>query len=310
MVIDGLNVLSDQKECLNGGKVIVIDNFSEDGSAHKIESAINNAGWSFWVEQLNMPRNGGFAYGNNAGIKYAIGGENKADYLVLLNPDTLVRPNAIEELIKFMEMHPNVGVAGSRLENVEGRIECSAHQFPSPVGELLESARLGFLTKFFAKFEVTPALRDVPHPCDWVSGSSMIIRRQVIEEIGYLDEEFFLYFEEVDFFQRIAKTKWQVWYVPSSVVMHIEGASTEIKVAKRRPSYWFESRRRYYVKHYGVLGLIAADALWTLGWLSYKLRRTLQLGTFGPLTEPPWLTFDILFGDVKALFSQKIWTIK
>jgi len=209
-----------------------------------------------------------------------------------------------------MDEHPAVGIAGSRLENVNGVIECSAHQFHSPRSELLEGAGLGLLTKLLPGYEVTPPLLDRAHPCDWVSGSSMIIRRKVIEDIGTMDEGFFLYFEEVDFFQRAARAGWQTWYVPESVVMHIEGASTGIKSTKRRPAYWYNSRRRYFVKHYGVSGLILADLLWSLGRLTFLIRRFLRLGAQGELRDPKWLMFDLLWGDLRATLTGQVWRLE
>jgi GT2 family glycosyltransferase len=135
----------------------------------------------------------------------------------------------------------------------------------------------------------------------------MIIRRKVIEDIGMMDEGFFLYFEEVDFFQRAARAGWQTWYVPESIVMHIEGASTGIKSIKRRPAYWYNSRRRYFVKHYGVSGLLLADLLLSLGRLTFSIRRFLRLGAQGELQDPKWFMFDLLLSDFRALITGKIW---
>ncbi|MBC7756003.1 MAG: glycosyltransferase family 2 protein, partial [Bdellovibrio sp.] len=140
----------------------------------------------------------------------------------------------------------------------------------------------------------------------WVSGASMMIRRQLINEIGLLDENFFLYFEEVDFFHRAKVAGWQTWYVPVAKVMHIEGAATGIKSAKRRPQYWYDSRRRYFIKHQGVFALVCADILWGLGRLSYVLRRAIKFGGQGDNTDPKWLAWDLLAGDAKSLVTGKI----
>ncbi len=309
LVINSLRALDLQKGALGGGQVLIIDNASGDGSAEKIASAIDAEGWEAWSSIMPMSKNGGFAYGNNIGFSKAFSSDDHVDYLMLLNPDSVAREGALEHLIAFMEKHPEVGIAGSRLENEDGGIECSAHKFHSPISELLDGARLGILDLFLSNYEVTPPLRDEAHRCDWVSGSSMIIRREVIEEIGMMDEGFFLYFEEVDFFQRAAKAGWQTWYVPESVVMHIEGASTGIKSTRRRPEYWYESRRRYLVKHYGVLALILADLLWSIGRLTFFMRRFLKLGAQGELRDPKYYSFDLLWGDLKAVLTGKVWKI-
>jgi N-acetylglucosaminyl-diphospho-decaprenol L-rhamnosyltransferase len=309
LVIESLRALVSQKVDLNGGRVVVIDNASGDASAEKISSIIQSENWSSWISLVQMDRNGGFAFGNNVGFTQALLSPDHVDYMMLLNPDSLARQGAIKKLVTFMNEHPDVGIAGSRLENVDGGIECSAHAFHSPVSELVEGARLNLLTRCLSAYEVTPPLRNEAHQCDWVSGSSMIIRRKVIEDIGLMDEDFFLYFEEVDFFQRAAKAGWQTWYVPESVVMHIEGASTGIKSTSRRPAYWYNSRRRYFVKHYGISGLIIADLLLSIGRLSFWLRRLLGLGAQGKQQDPKWFMFDLLWSDLRAILTGRIWRI-
>jgi N-acetylglucosaminyl-diphospho-decaprenol L-rhamnosyltransferase len=309
LVIESLRALVSQKEALGGGKVIIIDNASGDDSVEKISSAIQSEGWSSWASVIPMNRNGGFAFGNNAGFSKALSSPVLVDYLMLLNPDSLAQQGAIEKLVTFMDVNPNVGIAGSRLLNVEGGIECSAHTFHTPLSELLEGARFGLLSHYLSNYEITPPLRDEAHACDWVSGSSMIIRRKVLEDIGLMDEGFFLYFEEVDFFFRAAQAGWQTWYVPDSIVMHIEGASTGIKSIKRRPAYWYDSRRRYFVKHYGISSLILADLLWSFGRISFFIRRFLRLGAQGELRDPKYYSFDLLWGDIKAILTGKAWKI-
>jgi GT2 family glycosyltransferase len=307
--MESLRALAPQKDALGGGQVVIIDNDSGDDSVEKISTAIQIEGWSSWVVVIPMNRNGGFAFGNNVGFSKALSSPDYVDYIMLLNPDSLAQHGAIENLVTFMNAHPNAGIAGSRLLNGDGGIECSAHTFHSPLSELLEGARLGLLSKSLSNYEITPPLRDEAHLCDWVSGSSMIIRRKVIEDIGFMDEGFFLYFEEVDFFFRAAQAGWQTWYVPESIVMHIEGASTGIKSTKRRPAYWYNSRRRYFVKHSGISALILADLLWSFGRLTFFIRRFLRLGAQGSLPDPKYYSFDLLWGDLKAILNGKAWKI-
>lgn len=184
LVIESLRTLAPQKQALEGGHVVIVDNASGDGSCEKISSTVQSEGWSTWVSVVPMNRNGGFAFGNNIGFSQALSSPDHVDYLLLLNPDSSARSGSIEKLVAFMNEHPNVGVAGSRLENENGGIECSAHSFHSPISELLEGARFGLLTRCLSNYEVTPPLRNEAHVCDWVSGSSMIVRRKVIEEGG------------------------------------------------------------------------------------------------------------------------------
>jgi len=307
LAVDCLHSLSTQVGDLGGGRVIVADNASGDGSVEKLERAIATENWSTWAEVTPLERNGGFAYGNNAGIRAALGAACPPDYVLLLNPDTVARPGAIRALVDFMEAHPAAGIAGSLLENPAGGVDCSAHRVPSPLGELNGAARLGVLSRLLHRHAVSPPLRDEAHECDWVSGASMIVRRQVLEQIGPMDEGYFLYFEEVDFCCRAREAGWSVWYVPESCVMHLEGAATGIRAAaKRRPMYWYDSRRRFFVKQYGIVGLVAADVLWSVGRLVFLLRRALRLGAYAENRDPKWFMFDLLWGDVRALIKGQL----
>jgi N-acetylglucosaminyl-diphospho-decaprenol L-rhamnosyltransferase len=310
LVVESLRALKPQIEALGGGQVLVVDNASGDGSVEKIAAAIDTNNWSDWASVRAMDKNGGFAFGNNIGFTQAFASNQHVDYVMLLNPDSAAREGAIKSLVDFMDKNPEIGVVGSRLQNQDGGLEPSAHNFHSPLSELVEGARLGILTRLLSRCEVTPVVVDVPHRCDWVSGSSMMIRRRLIEDIGLMDEGFFLYFEEVDFFKRAANAGWQTWYVPGSVVMHIEGASTGIKSTQRRPAYWYNSRRRFFVKHYGILGLVAADSLWTIGRLSFFVRRFLKLGAQGEMSDPKYYSLDVLWGDAKSIFTGNAWKIK
>lgn len=306
LVVDCLRSLAPQVDYLDGGRVLIADNASGDGSAEKIVAAITANDWDAWAEVLPLPRNGGFAYGNNAGIRAAMAAAYPPDYVLLLNPDTVARPGAIRALVDFMEAHPDVGIAGSLLENAAGGVDCSAHRIPSPLGELNGMARLGPLSRLLHRHAVSPPQRDEAHECDWVSGASMIVRRQVLEQIGPMDEGYFLYFEEVDFCCQARDAGWQVWYVPESRVLHLEGAATGIRDAtRRRPSYWYDSRRRFFVKHHGFGGLLLADLLWAVGRLSFLLRIALGLSRQRYHADPKDFMFDLLWGDLRAVLSGR-----
>jgi N-acetylglucosaminyl-diphospho-decaprenol L-rhamnosyltransferase len=310
LAVDCLHSIAAQIAEFPGLHTVVVDNASGDGSVEKLMGAIDREGWQGWASVLPCDRNGGFAFGNNAGIGEALRSTCHVDYVMLLNPDTIVHSGAIRVLFDFMESHQRVGIAGSRLENAEGAAECSAHTAPSPLGELESGARLGILSRVLQRYAVSLPMQEAAHECDWVSGASLIVRRKVFEEISELDEGYFLYFEEVDFCLRARKAGWQIWFVPESRVVHLEGASTGIRnVARRRPSYWYNSRRRYFVKHFGVFGLILADALWAVGRASLTFRRILRLGSGGNRQDPKWFAFDLLWGDFRSLFAGKLWGI-
>lgn len=243
-------------------RVIIVDTSSLDAAT--IDEAIKSNSWSSWVTLIEAPRNGGFAYGNNLGIQRAYQG-TPPDYIHLLNPDTLVRPGAIKALFRFLEGRPDVGIAGSRFENLDGTDWPIAFRFPSILSEIEGGIRLGFLSRLLRPWVVAVQMSNVAQPIDWVPGASMMIRRSIIDAIGGLDEGYFLYFEETDFCLRAKLAGFSTWYVPESKVMHIAGQSTKLTERnappRRLPQYWFESRRRYFVKNHGLYYAMLADGL-------------------------------------------------
>lgn len=311
LVIDCLRSLAQELAELPKARVIVVDNNSGDDSVEKLAAAIERECWSSWASMMPLSQNGGFAFGNNACMRIAMQTAGQLDYLMLLNPDTVVLPGAVKSLLSFMDAQPKVGIAGSMLKDADGQVDSSAHIFPSPLSELLGAARLSLLDRLLPHRVVTPPIRQSAYECDWISGASMIIRRQVVEDIGLMDDGYFLYFEEVDYCLRAHKAGWQCWYVPDSQVIHLEGSSTGIRAAaKRRAAYWYDSRRRFFLKHYGISGLVTADALWFLGRLSYLLRKNLRpKAVNNKNNDPKWFMFDLLWGDLRTLMSGHAWKI-
>ena len=180
----------------------------------------------------------------------------------------------------------------------------------TPLSELTTSARLGVLDRMLPRHVVSLPMTDERRPCDWVSGAAMVVRRSVFERIGLLDEGYFLYFDEVDFCFRARRAGFDVWYVPESRILHLEGVATGVNVArKRRGRWWYDSRRRFFVKGYGLIGLMAADFLWLIGRTSLMARRLLRLGG-STACDPTWFTFDILWGDLCAVLTGRVWSIR
>lgn len=287
--------------------VIVVDNDSGDDSVERLSATIKAQGWESWVTLLPQDSNGGFAAGNNVAIRCLLAQEVPTDYVMLLNPDTVIHPGAVARLALFLTEHPNVGIVGAQLENGNHILESSARRFPSVWSELDSGARFGLLSRLLKEWQVALPVTDRAHRCDWVSGAAMMIRREVFEQIGLMDEGFFLYFEELDFCQRTNNAGWQIWLEPASLVTHFEGQATGIQCArKRRGKYWYDSRRRYFVKHHGVMRWIFADILWGLGRLSLLLRTFLKLG--GSVSSDPLYFFrDLIMGDLYAFISGDVW---
>lgn len=303
LVVDCLTSLAHERATLRGGKVVVVDNDSQDGSAELVREQVDAHGWAGWVELIEAPRNGGFAYGNNIAFDRIREVDPGFCAILLLNPDTVVRPGLVDAMVgPFRD--PKVGIVGGSIENVSGVVEKSSHDAPSLLGELEGAAKLAAITRMVAGSRQR-ATGEAAHRCDWVSGACMAIRREVVDEVGAFDEGFFLYFEEVDYCTRARARGWQCWFTPRARIMHLEGAATGIKAAsRRRPAYWYESRRRYWVKHHGVLGLLAADMCFAAGRSSLLARRALGLGGQASRAEEPTdYSRDLLVGDWKALRS-------
>lgn len=293
LVVDCLRSLA--PEVATADPIIVVDSDSGDDSVSRLQDAIKKNQWANRVHLLRLLRNGGYSAGNNAGIRWAQDHGPRVDYFLLLNPDTIVRPGAIAALIEFLETHPQVGIAGSRLEDPDAAPQRSAFRFPSLLSELEGGLRLGFITRWLHRFVVAPPVRDEPHSTDWVAGASMMIRREVINQIGLMDEGYFLYFEEVDYCKMARRAGWSCWYVPASRIVHLVGQSTGVtdpKVApKRVPQYWFASRRRYFVKNHGRLYAALASVVWVTGYALWRVRRWLQRK---PDRDPPCYLRDFL----------------
>jgi len=253
-------------------RAVVVDNAS--GDFPQISRAVGENGWDSWVTVVLAPRNGGFAYGNNLGIRHAAQA-GRADYFYLLNPDTQVRPGAIATLARFLEHQPSIGIAGSSFENQDGSEWPISFRFPTLVSEFSQALGLGPVMRLLDRWAVARRMEPVAQQVDWICGASMMIRAGVLEAIGGLDEGYFLYFEETDFCLRARRAGFPTWYVPESRVMHVGGQSTGVTernvVPRRLPAYWFDSRRRYFAKTFGMRHAMAIDAIvllaYPLGWL-------------------------------------------
>ncbi len=274
--------------------VVVVDNDSQDGSAATIGAAIAEQGWD-WATLIPLTQNGGYASGNNAAIRPALALEQPPEYFHILNPDTVVQPGAVQTLVEFMAQHPEVGIAGSRLQDPDGTPQCSAFRFPNLLGEIEGGLRLGTISKLLADWRVVQPIPEANAQTDWVAGASMIVRRQVFETAGLMDDDYFLYYEEVDFCLAAARAGWSCWYVPASCVVHYVGKSTGIsetrQVSKRIPTYWFDSRRRYFVKNHGRLYAALSEVALASSYAVWRMRRLVQRK---PDSDPPYFLVDLL----------------
>jgi N-acetylglucosaminyl-diphospho-decaprenol L-rhamnosyltransferase len=284
------------RETLNAfphARLMLVDNGSGDESVPILRAFVAQEAARERITVLALPKNGGYACGNNSAMRAALGDANPPDFFWLLNSDTIVRAHALAALVAAMQANPRIGIAGSRLENADGTPQSSAFRFPTIPGEWEANVRWRVMTRVCARWALAPPAPNAPTRAGWVPGASMLIRRAVLEQCGLLDENFFMYFEDVDFCRRAARAGWETWYLAASRVQHRVGASSKLTSAQRHeqrmPRYWFAARRRYFVKHHGVGYAVCADFAWLIGFGLWRVREFLQHKPHG---DPPRLWRD------------------
>jgi GT2 family glycosyltransferase len=194
-------------------EVIVVDNGSTDGSVEAIRARFP------WAELVALPRNVGFAGGNNAGLARA-----KGRMVCLLNNDTIVQHDGFEACVRYLDAHPDVGAVGPQLLHPDGRKQNSIHNFPTL---LLEIVPRGVLeTLFPSRYPSKRFEHDAPLDVEAVLGACMVVRREVIEQVGPMPEDYFFFLEETDWFYAMRRAGWRVVHLPDAKLVHIHGAST------------------------------------------------------------------------------------
>ena len=262
LTLDSLASLEAQIE--PGTSVVVVDNASGDDSADRIEQGILQRGWSSWARLIRAPENGGFAYGNNIGIRAA-----RAALYLLLNSDTIVRPGALAGLREAARQRPDAGIIGPGLLDADGELDQSHFRQPAPPSELIRSANTGVVGRLLSRFDPIMPRTDRPTEVDWLGFACVLVRAEVFDQVGLLDEGYFMYFEDIDYCRRVRAAGWKVLYWPEPKVVHLQGASSRVSsagdVMRRAPRYYYEARARYFAKYYGRRGLWLANAFWYAG---------------------------------------------
>lgn len=297
LTIDCLRSLHGRIQKIAGARVAVCDNATGGDAAERLRGAIEANGWEEWVSLTVSDRNLGFTGGNNLIIRAALASSDRPDYALLLNSDTVVHDGALEALVAFMDSHPRAGIAGSQLLSPSGQIRASPFRYFSVASELDRGLRFGAISKLLSRWAVVPPTPDRPAHADWVSGASMMLRRTMLEEIGLLDEGLFTYFEDVDLCLRASRAGWDVWYVPESRIVHLEGASSGVSPNRRKrlPPYLWEARRRFFLKNYGPLFTALVDAAFLSGFVVWRIRRRVQRR---PDTDPEHMLEDAFHHSV------------
>lgn len=261
---------------INGmdARVVVVDNRSDDNSPEVIRAWLATHDVEAKVIFIQSKQNAGFAAGNNIGIK-----AYSAKYYLLLNSDTLVRAGAIRIILDTAIRFPDAGMISPRLEWPDDTGQESCFRFPSPFSELCDASDTGLIDRFFGKYIVAmPVQTQIAQP-EWTSFACVLIKDDVFQQTGLLDEDYFMYYEDIEFCHRASQAGWTIAHNPEAHVVHLRGGSSPVKEQtrkkKRVPKYFYESRTRYFYQTYGWPGLTAANLLWWLGRLVSGTRQLL-----------------------------------
>jgi GT2 family glycosyltransferase len=218
-------------------ETILVDNGSSDGTVEAVRARFP------WVEIVALPANRGFAAGNNAGLARARG-----RYVCLLNNDTLVRPDAFETCVRHLDAHPEVGAVGPQLLHDDGRKQNSIHNFPTLLLELVPRGLLEVLAP--RRYPSKRFVHDAPLDVEAMLGACMVVRRDVVEQIGPLPEDYFFFLEETDWFFAMRAAGHRVVHLPDARLVHLHGASTKkvvplpTRIEYHRSLYHFFRKRR------------------------------------------------------------------
>ena len=233
--------MANQDSDFSAAEIIVVDSGSADGSVEMMRDKYPA------VTLLAQADNVGFTRGNNIGLKQARG-----NYILLLNPDTEVRPDALTTLIDFMDEQEQVGIVGPRTLNSDGSHQSTRRRFPTLLTGIFESTWLSSWAPASVErhYRMLDTSDSAVTEADWVQGSALLMRREVYQDIGGLDEGFTMYAEELDYCRRAKENGWQVYYHGGAVITHHGGKSSE-QVGALKQIHFQTSKLRYFRKHHG-----------------------------------------------------------
>jgi GT2 family glycosyltransferase len=258
-------------------EVLVVDNCSQDGSPQMVQGEFP------WVKLLENAENRGYAAANNLALR-----ESQGRYVLLLNADTILPSDALQGMLAFMEAHPEAGAAGPKLVRQDGSLDLACRRsFPTPAVSFYRMLGLSKLfpsSPRFARYNLTYLSPDGVYEVDSVVGAFMMVRREAMEEVGLLDESFFLYGEDLDWAYRLKGAGWKVYYNPDVVVLHYKGEATRQNRLKARYEF-YRAMYLFHQKHFAHstplwLHILVVSGILSFGGLSLlaELRPTWILG--------------------------------
>ena len=247
----------------------VVDAGPEDGSLQAVQAHLRARGYDF-VTTMAGPGRPGLGAALNVGLARPL--SEAPELVLILHPDTRLREGALAVLQEYLHKNPGVGIVGPRYVDAAGAVLPSAFRFPSVVGEVVDGLALGPVDRWLHAYKVAPPMRDEAHQTDWLGGAALLIRAEVLEATGPMDEAFFLHFGDVDLCRRALAVSWTSAYVPRAEALHTPAPRPE----GPRSAEWYADRQRYFDKHHGEGAALLADV--ALGATSgvTQIRRRLQ----------------------------------
>ncbi len=199
-------------------EIFVVDNASHDGSADMVAEKFPQ------VKLLRNDQNVGFAAGNNVALRQVVG-----RHVLLLNTDTIVRQDTLRTLVEFLDLHPDVGAVGCKILNPDGSLQYDCKRgFPTPMAAVYKLTGLSRLfpkSRRFARYDMTYVDENETAEVDALSGSCTMVRKETMDQVGLLDEDYFMYGEDLDWYFRIHKAGWKIYYLPTTEIIHFRGES-------------------------------------------------------------------------------------
>lgn len=300
IVIVSYNVCHMLEQCLRAvnralegmeGEVVVVDNASTDGSMDYLRPRF--PGVRFMAGRENV----GFSRANNLAIR-----QTEGDYVLLLNPDTLVAEDTLRQCVAFLDAHPSVGATGVRMLNSDGSFAPESRRgLPTPFTSFCKMCGLGTLfprSHVFGRYYMRYLDVEEASPIEVISGAFCMVRRQALDQVGLLDEDFFMYGEDIDLSYRLLRGGWENYYLPCTI-LHYKGEST-VKSSFRYVHVFYEAMLIFFNKHYGrryrILGKFVRLAVWVRALMDMVLRLVMRVRVWMGIPEryvdPGYLVFD------------------
>ena len=252
--------------------VVVVDNASGDGSDEVIDNWISEQGPDFPVTLIRSARNTGFSGGHNQGMS-----AKRAVFYLVLNSDAILKPGFCEAMLKAARATPDAGLFTPYIESEDCSQQASCFRMHSPLSELIRGAATGPVTTLFKRYVLTLDMPPDPDQIRWASFAGILLRAEMIKEVGLMDADYFLYFEDTEYCLRAGRLGWRITYVPEARFIHFLGGSTALKTLaqarKRLPKYYYASRTRLLYQAHGRMGLFVANLFWHVGRGLAQMRR-------------------------------------